>query len=204
MVLGASRLDSLNSHTCAVYGLDSKLNIAYQNPASIKFSEDNSDNNHVSCESSLGRNIFDLIPDVLAPVYKELFESVMNEKSVSMISRQIEYECSSPELYRRFSMHIYPIGKDGGLLVVHSLLIEEPYIAFFADATNMVNECNYINKHGLVTQCANCRRIKNLSIEGQWDWIPKWIKEPHTPMSHGICRPCMHHYYLHDWDIQSE
>jgi hypothetical protein len=197
-IIGASRLESLNSHPSAVYGLDSKFYIVYQNPASLNFSEQNN-NSHVSVESSLGKNIFDIIPEALATAYKELFTSVLNDKSTLMISRQFEYECSSPELYRSFSMHIYPLGKDG-LLIVHSLLVEEPYISLLGEVANIVDEDNYIDKNGIVTQCANCRRIKNLSNEGQWDWITKWVKEAHKPTSHGICKPCMQHYYLHSWD----
>jgi hypothetical protein len=194
MIIGTSRLESLNSHPSTVYGLDSDLNIVYQNPASIQFSEQDSPNINSSSGSLLGSNIFSFIPDALAPNYKKLFESVTNKKNASMISRQFEYECSSPEIYRVYSMHLYPLDK-GGILVIHSLVIEEPYINSQSQETNIVVESDYINKHGIVTQCANCRRIKNLSKDGQWDWIPKWVKAPHMPTSHGICRPCKHHYY---------
>ncbi|MEP7706455.1 hypothetical protein [Paraglaciecola sp. 25GB23A] len=197
MTIGPSRLESLNGHPSTVYGLDSDLKIVYQNPASIQFSEQNSHNNRISSASSLGKNIFDFIPDLLAPTYKKLFESVTHDKNPSLISRQFEYECSSPEFYRVFSMHLYPLNK-GGILVIHSLVIEEPYINSQSQELNTVVESDYINKHGSVTQCANCRRIKNLAKDGQWDWIPKWVKEPHIPTSHGICRPCKHHYYLSD------
>jgi hypothetical protein len=197
--VGASRLKSLNSHPHTVYGLDSDLNIVFQNPASIRFSEENSHDNHNSIESSLGKNIFDFIPGALAPTYKKLFESVTNDKNVSMLPKQFEYECSSAELHRVFSMHLYPLVK-GGILVVHSLVIEEPHVESPGQQTGIGLEGDYINAYGIVTQCANCRRIKNLSIDGQWDWVPKWVKEPQMPTSHGVCPPCMHHYYLSDWD----
>jgi hypothetical protein len=45
MTIGAPKLESLNSHRNSVYGLDLDLNIVYQNPAPINFSEENSRNN---------------------------------------------------------------------------------------------------------------------------------------------------------------
>jgi hypothetical protein len=194
-LISVSKLKSLNNHPNAVYGLDSELNIAYQNPAALKFSEDNSGNFVVNKESALGKHIFDLIPDVLAPVYKELFESAQNETESSLIAPQFEYECSSPELYRRFSMHIYSLANQG-VLVVHSLLIEEPYIPLSAvKETKLNDEVSCVDKVGVVRQCANCRRIRNVHNEEQWVWVPKLIKDPHTITSHVICKPCRAHYY---------
>jgi len=194
-LIGASRLESLNSHPSTVYGLDSELNIAYLNPAWFKFSEENGNNIFVDNEWSLGRNIFDAIPDVLEPFYRDLFQSALNEKEPPEISQQFEYECSSPELYRRFSMHLYPVGVDG-VVVVHSLCIEELYKLPSANGVITLDEDDYIDKEGMIHQCANCRRLQNLNDKERWDWVPKYIKEPHSKTSHGVCVPCMHHYYL--------
>jgi len=194
-LIGTSRLESLNNHPSTVYGLDSDLNIAYLNPAWFKFADENGNKIFVTNEWSLGKNIFDSIPDVLEPFYRDLFESALNDKKSSITLRQSEYECSSPELYRRFSMHIYPMGNEG-IVVVHSLLIEEPYISSPANGVISLDEVHYIDKNEIVHQCANCRRIKNLNDKERWDWIPKYIKEPHPKTSHGICPPCMQHYYL--------
>jgi hypothetical protein len=193
-LIGASRLESLNSHPGSVYGLDSALNISYLNPAWFKFSEDNGGEVFVSSDWTLGKQIFSSIPDAQKSFYRDLFESALNENKPSITSQQMEYECSSPELYRRFSMHLYPVGKDG-ILVVHSLLIEEPHRSSLADGVIVLDEDNYIDKDGIVRQCANCRRIQNLNNTEQWDWIPKWVTEAHPRTSHSICRPCRQHYY---------
>ena len=194
-LIGESRLESLNSHPNTVYGLDSKFNISYLNPAWFKFAEENGNNIFISNEWSLGRNIFDAIPEALQLFYKDLFELTLKEKKSPVISRQSDYECSSPELYRRFSMHLYSMGKNG-FVVVNSLLIEEPYMSPPIEGLLKFNEEDYIDKNGFLYQCACCRRIKNQNIPERWDWIPKFIETPYPETSHGFCSPCMQHYYL--------
>jgi len=194
-LIGTSRLESLNNHPSTVYGLNSEFNISYLNPAWFKFAKENGNNIFVINEWSLGRNIFDSIPDVLMSFYKDLFESTLKEKESPIISRQSEYECSSPELYRRFSMHLYPMGKDG-IIVVNSLLIEESYISPPNKGLLKFDKDDYIDKKGILHQCTNCRRIQNLNDLERWDWIPKFIEEPYPKTSHGICLPCKQHYYL--------
>ena len=194
-LIGASRLDSLNSHPSSVYGLDSMLNISYLNPAWFKFSAVNGNDIFDSSEWLLGKNILDSIPDVLKEFYKDLFESTLEKDKHPIISKQLEYECSSPTLYRRFSMHLYPIGSNG-IVIVHSLVIEEPYTSPSVEGMLVFDEEEYIDEKGILTQCANCRRIENKKHPNRWDWIPKLIEEPYSMTSHGICKPCMQHYYL--------
>ncbi len=194
-LIGASRLDSLNSHPSSVYGLDSGLEISYLNPAWFKFAEENGNKNFSVNEWSLGKPVLDSIPDLLKSFYTELFESALNAKDPSIFSRHLQYECSSSELYRRFSMHLYPLGKDG-FVTVHSLLVEEPYLTLPREGLIALDENQYIDINGIVRQCANCRRIQSIKNKERWDWIPKWVNEPVSNTSHGICPPCLHHYYL--------
>jgi hypothetical protein len=194
-LMGASRLGSLNSSHSTVYGLDAEFKLSYLNPAWFKFAEENGGDLFAIDEWSLGKNVFDSIPPTLESYYKELFVSVWNEKRPLFKPKQSVYECSSPELYRRFSMHLYPFGK-AGLLVVHSLLVEESHDPTPGERTDSFKEEDYVSKKGVVEQCANCRRVRNLKDQERWDWIPMWIKEPCKNISHGICSPCLHHYYL--------
>jgi len=194
-LIGKSRLESLNSHPSSVYGLDSEFNISYLNPAWFKFAKENGNNVFISNKWSLGRNIFDVIPDVLQLFYKDLFELTLKENKSPIVSRQSEYECSNSELYRRFSMHLYSMGRDG-FVVVNSLLTEEPYMSSHIEGLLKFDKEDYIDKNGTLHQCANCRRIQNLNTPEQWDWIPKFIEKPFSNTSHAICSPCMKHYYL--------
>jgi len=189
-----SMLERLNRHPSSVYGIDSKFAISYVNPAWFNFAEKNSNNRFQHSDWPLGRNVFDSIPDSLEPYYRDLFESTLRMKSSPLIARQTEYECSSPNLYRRFSMHLYSIGEEG-ILVVNSLSVEKPYIAPPLEGLPKFSEEDYIDEHGMLIQCANCRRIQNLSSLERWDWVPKFIEYPHPNTSHGICPPCSQHYY---------
>ena len=194
-LIGTSRLASLNGHSGSVYGLDAEFNLSYLNPAWFKFAEENSNNIFLSSEWELGRSVFDSIPGLLASYYRDLFTSALNDNKSAKHPRQSEYECSSPELYRRFSMHLYPVGK-GGIVVVHSLLVEEPYTTPPIKGRLTLDEEHYIDKDGILHQCANCRRIKNLHEPERWDWVPRYIEEPYSSVSHGVCPPCMQQYYL--------
>ena len=193
-IIGSSRLESLNDHPSTVYGLNSKFEISYLNPAWFKFAELNGGEVFIGEDWSLGRNIFDCIPDILQEYYRNLFKSALKDVSPEGISIQSKYECSSPTIYRCFSMHLYSVGWDS-LLVVHSLVIEEPHTSSSYQGRIFLDEKEYIDDNGLVHQCTNCRRIKNLKHVGRWDWLPKWIEKPHPNTSHGICFPCMKHYY---------
>ena len=193
-IIGASRLESLNSHPSSVYGLDSELNLSYLNPAWFQFAKENGGDVFIDEKWSLGRNVFDCIPDILKSYYSKLFESTLNDTEPSNISIQSEYECSSTTTYRRFSMHIYPLGANG-FVVVHSLVIEEPHKSRSTEGLLALVEDDYLDDNELILQCANCRRIKNIKHEGRWDWLPKWIEEPRPNISHGVCFPCMKQYY---------
>jgi|TARA_R110002072_G_scaffold110154_3_gene237665 hypothetical protein len=106
-------LERMDSHPSSIYGLNSEFEISYLNSACLNFSETNGTHIFDNSAWPLGKNIFDCIPDSLESYYKNLFESNLKVKEPSVIAKQTEYECSSPYLFRRFSMHLYPIGKVG-------------------------------------------------------------------------------------------
>lgn len=193
-IIGQSRLDSLNNHPGTVYGIDSEYRITYLNPAWFQYSKKNGGASFSEENWSLGRNILDCTPKVLEPFYKHLFESAFNDEGSALSPTSIEYECSSPAVYRNFSMHFYPVSSVG-LLIVHSVNVEAP-LNLKSDFKELnLEEDQYIDDNGIVHQCANCRRIKNLQNEDRWDWIPKWVEAPALNTSHGICNPCAVHYY---------
>jgi hypothetical protein len=183
-------LDSFNKHPSSIYGLDKNYNIVYLNDAWFSFAQDNGGDN----EWTLGRNIFDTIPDLEKLFYKNLFDSTLKQQNSSMISPQTEYECSSPSLYRRYSMHIYPVGTEG-LVVVNSLVIEEPIEKHYSQDSQQIESKDYIDENRCIYQCANCRRIRLLSDSNKWAWIPKFISKPYPNTSHCICPPCLNYYY---------
>ena len=193
-LLGEKRLKALNDNPSSVYGLDSKFNICYLNPGWFQYSEENGGAAFVSDDWLLGRNVFDSIPNEMQPFYRSLFESTLKEKKPPLIARQQEYECSSLGLYRRLSMHLYPIGKDS-ILIVSSVVVEEAYTSPPREGLLRLDEGDYIDGSGFLHQCANCRRIKNRNEPERWDWVPKFIAKPHPKTSHGVCVPCIKQYY---------
>ncbi len=193
-LIGKERLEILNQHPSTVYGLDAQLNIAYLNPAWFAFAQENGNQRFLEHEWVLGKNIFDAIPDALVSFYKNLFISNLDGNRSAFAPKQLDYECSSPELYRRFSMHLYPLAEEG-ILVVHSLVVEESHQQRHSKEV-IFKPHNYIDKHGILLQCANCRRIHNLTYPERWDWVPKLIEKPYAKTSHGICSLCAEHYYL--------
>jgi len=197
-LIGAKRLESLNSHLSSVYGLDEDFRISYLNPAWFIFSEENGNGRFSSAVWSLGINIFDCIPDVLQGFYRDLFETALKESEEErLIPTRSEYECSSPEKYRRFSMHLYSVGRKG-IMVVHSLLVEEAHSSPAAGTRSTFCEEQYVDADGFVCQCANCRRIQRRDRPGQWDWVPSYVGVPFQSISHGLCSPCVEHYYPDD------
>lgn len=192
-LIGPSRLDSFNSSPGTVYGLDAHCNLTYFNPAWFAFAEENGKGSSILEDWTLGRNLFDAIPDALEGFYRTLFESAWDENISPYSTRHAEYECHSPHLYRRFSMHLYPLNR-AGMLIAHSLLVEEPFDRSSAQTPQTMDD--YLNEDGMFVQCSNCRRLKHAVLEERWDWIPEFIQDPRKKTTHSICSLCLQHYYL--------
>ena len=194
-LLGKARLASANSHSGSVYGLDEDYCIAYLNPAWYRFAEENGSNLFLGERWALGRNIFECIPEVLHDRYKKLYDAARVVDLEELTPPRCEYECSSPTEFRKFSMHFHPLG-ELSVLVVNSIVIEAPHNDRAAPVQTLHDESDYRNTHGIIRQCANCRRVQNLRQGQRWDWVPKWVKNPASSISHGICETCASHYYF--------
>jgi hypothetical protein len=105
-----------------------------------------------------------------------------------------DYECSSPTQRRVFRMRIHPC-PSGGFVVVHSLLREAPP----GDVACPPLDALYRDARGLVVQCANCRRVRQVAAQATpgaaWDWVPEYVARMPPQTSHAICRPCADFYY---------
>jgi hypothetical protein len=99
-----------------------------------------------------------------------------------------EYECSTPTRFRLFELRALPI-ESMGLLLEHTQITSNDIRRKPAPA----NEVDYRFPNGLIYQCSNCRRTKNLN--SVWVWVPEWVAQspPHT--SHGICKVCVGYYW---------
>src|SRR5512133_468121 len=94
------------------YVLDSSLNLVCHNNAWDKFARQNSAP-ELAGPAIIGANLLDVIDETLKPFYGDAFKRVAQEKKVW----EWVYECSSPELFRKFLMRVHPIEPDGWFLV---------------------------------------------------------------------------------------
>jgi hypothetical protein len=99
-----------------------------------------------------------------------------------------DYECSSPERYRRFHMVAYPF--DGALVVVSSLRIERPH-----DRPECPPDDAAYAVDGIITMCSHCRRVRHPAGSLRWDWVPDYVRAPLPNLSHGLCEPCYEFYW---------
>jgi hypothetical protein len=168
-------------NTC--YALDSRLAISYYNPAYLRFAKENGGADF-EARFGIGTFIGVAISGPLHDYYLRLFEGLIGAGDVTAH----DYECSSPDRLRKFRMHVYPLRDNRGLLIEHSLLIEEPHERVAAP----FREDDYLDVEGLIHMCGHCRRVQNIRT-GAWDWVPSALA--HRQTSHGLCDPCMDYYY---------
>jgi hypothetical protein len=98
------------------------------------------------------------------------------------------YACNSAERVRNFGMTVYPLGDQ--LVVVHALRFEGPHteLACAPDVRSYVRE-------GTIMMCSHCRRVRNVSGEKRWDWVPAYLLCAPAAVSHGLCEPCAQFYW---------
>lgn len=101
------------------------------------------------------------------------------------------YECSSPTIFRKFMMHVFPLKKTPGLLVVNSLCVERPHEASHESPCG----AGYRSSHGVVVMCSHCRRTKRSESSDHWDWVPEYVERLPPNTSHGLCNLCLEYYY---------
>jgi hypothetical protein len=99
-----------------------------------------------------------------------------------------EYECSTPTQFRLFELRALPI-ESVALLLEHTQLTANNIRRIAAPA----NEADYRFPNGLIYQCSNCRRTKNLN--DVWVWVPEWVAKSPDRTSHGICKVCVGYYW---------
>lgn len=130
-----------------------------------------------------GGSLLDVIPPALLPFYEAGFARARESGQ----RWEHDYECSSPDLFRKFRMLAYPYGDS--LLVTHSLLIETPHPAALFRASNAYE------RDGFITMCAHCRRVLAVGGRERWDWVPDYLRRQQPNTSHGLCTGCYTYYY---------
>jgi len=172
-----TQVDRNETATCV---LDVSLTITYCNPAWDRFALANNGESAVASRIC-GTPLFRYVPRVLEYHFLKLFERAREKRELVTAN----YECNSPDVFRKFCMHISPIPATFLLAVEHHLLAhgDIPYPAFrIADHDYGVGE--------LVIMCAQCRRTKRLH-DNYWDWVAELLRNPPARASYGICGECL-------------
>jgi hypothetical protein len=176
-------VELLDAEPCVVAVLDANGTIVWVNKAWSKFAAEN-DGAAIDARFGVGTRYLDGISGPLKQYYASVFEHVLRTGEPF----EQDYECSSPEIFRRNHLRIFPVG-DAGLLLEHCVATSHPH----GGEERPVRETDFRDVHGLVLQCSNCRRVHQRG-DG-WHWIPEWIKTPPSSTSHGLCAVCAGHYF---------
>lgn len=182
--LASFDIDALDNQEGTAYGTWADFRLAFVNQGWDAFAQANGGD---LSGDVLGTSLLSAIREPLQSFYQRQFECILRE------GRPWEhtYECSSPEQQRYFHMLVFPLAENRGLLFVHSQVHGQshpgPVCEFSAEL--------YLDAHGLIRQCAHCRRVRRASVSNNWDWVPDLVRKPDLRTSHGLCSACYGFYY---------
>lgn len=179
-------LGELDRRGDTAFAVSGSLRLAYHNAAWDRFARENGAPWSPGAWG-IGASIVEAIPEVLRPFYDQLFARARNEGAPV----DHDYECSTPEAIRKLRMRVYPLPREGWL-VVSSFVSEQP-----TPPVHPASAAIYRTEHGLIVMCAHCRRVRrtDASAGETWDWVPGWVARPPAETSHGLCSPCVDHHY---------
>lgn len=178
---------SLASSDNPTYVLSRRLRIVHVNDAWTRFAHAN-DGADVIAHWGRGTSVLEATSGELRDFYRERFEAVLHDGQ----RWEHDYECSSPEMFRRFRMIAFPA--EGSFLVVtNSLQISRPH----ERAELPPDDVEYV-RDGVILMCANCRRVRAAKPAERWDWVPEYVRTMRRNTSHGLCPPCACTYGVTD------
>jgi hypothetical protein len=186
---------TLDASTATIVATDRELNIGYVNPTWFRFAAENGGEPAISLRFGVGTNLLDPLPEPLIGFYRSLFGRALHEfPPEGMHPLTHEYECSSPDTFRRFAMSIYSLRGQQGLLISHTLRVEAPVERSPGFIEGTVG-ADYVATDGMVRQCACCRRIRSAREPQQWHWIREWVRHSPKNITHTVCSVCATQYY---------
>lgn len=181
--LSAARIAEARDSRCTVVGLFPDFRVGFWNDAAARFYAVNGGEGGLQ----LGVSVVDVVADPrLRSFYRDLFLTVQNCGAPA----DHDYECSSPQTYRRFRLRVYPLPEDG-LLLRHLLTVEQPHPRASAPRDERI----YRDDNGFIVQCSHCRCTRRADDRATWDWVPDYVARMPPETSHGLCKPCFRHYF---------
>lgn len=180
---GQNPWSRLEADPAVIFVLDRQLRILYCNAAWDRFAQENGGHG-LERENQVGRGVLDSIPEPLKDLYAAGYRGVLASQRVWAMS----YECSSPAAFRRFHLSAYPDPRGTGVVVVNSLEVERPHEE--SERPAHAGGPEYIDAAGMVRMCCHCRRTRRVQLNPVWDWVPSYVEQPPSRVSHWICEAC--------------
>jgi hypothetical protein len=186
--LSAEALDyaRLEENPSLLYLLNPELKIVYCNKAWDRFAMQNGGMEWLRA-NVVGQSVLEATSGPLTGFYAEVFAKVTRDGR----PWQHDFECSSPDVYRLFHMRALPL-EGSSILIENSLRIEHPH-GKDRPAMSPI-EAMYRNEHAIIVMCAHCRRTRRKAMP-RWDWVPAFVADSPTPVSHGLCETCRTYYF---------
>ena len=183
--------DAFDRSKDVVWIVDAQQRICYCNPAWDRFALNNGGDNAVA-ERVVGADLMSFIPTEL----HDFYQRAMDETRRSNTIFDVDFECSSAELYRLLHMMILPVQRSGELVFVSSPRREFPHSAELVCPAHWEN---YANSDGIITMCCHCRRTRRCVESQVWDWVPDFLTPEkvhgNLQISHGMCPICVSYFY---------
>jgi hypothetical protein len=180
-------LTALEAEYGSAYLLGRDLSVQYVNQAWRRFARENG-------APELGGRWNSAEP--ITRYFDEPLRELLAARFTRVLTRNepwsYQYDCSSPEVYRKLNMRVAPTAPCDGLIVVHSRVVDVAPGATESALDNLARI--YTDARGLIVQCSGCQRVCH-PAESSWDWAPGLVTDEQENVSHGICPTCEFQYY---------
>jgi hypothetical protein len=170
---------ALEGETGSAYILAPDLSLLHVNTAWQTFARDNG-----APWLAEGWHSFGPVVRGLPSPLQQFFETRLGRALSRNCAWSHTYECSSPDVYRRFHMRARAGPAGEALVVVHSLVIESRLAS--GGPGSLVGQ--FTDGRGLIVRCAACGRTKRPGQPYLWEWVPSLDAEAN--ISTGICAIC--------------
>ena len=182
-----SLIEAWEGDESVLYALDANFHVVYCNGAWDRFASANGGDRMTSSQVR-GRSVLEAMGEPLKSFYERAFRTVRQTGQ----SWEHCYECSSPELFRRFRMRVRFLPENDMLLVISSLEIECPH--GLERQPRVFDPIFYENRDGLISMCSSCRRTRQADTPESWDWVPHLIEKMPRNVTHGLCPVCLDYF----------
>ncbi|KAB2888136.1 MAG: hypothetical protein F9K32_17590 [Desulfobulbaceae bacterium] len=186
--------DDLRRLTNTIYVVDRDYNIVDYNEGYATFAREN-DGADLLDRWPIGSNILSSVPEVIRDSIRQMYDSVLVEQQIV----EHVYDCHSPEAFRLFRMRILPF-MDDFAMHEHCLIVSTS-LNGARELTEDEIAAGYVDAHGIIHQCAHCRRTQSNADGDHWVWVIPLVRRNAayaSHISHTICPVCLHHYFPGD------